>query len=209
MRQIFLTDATIMQGTLDRWLGPGTKARDQKVKGLFIHTGVVSDEEALRLVKWLDRDGGAAWEGQEITGMRRRVQRYGSIIFRYYTEPKQRDPCPIPEELRGLVEKASLLAGAEFDTVIVNEYTGEAGKNRIRMHIDNTYVFGPVVCSFSFLSQAPMIFMKGGGEAKVPLAPGSLAVLTGDARYKWCHGISNIKERRISVTLRTKKAASE
>lgn len=101
------------------------------------------------------------------------------------------------------------------DQVIVNEY--EPGQG-ISAHVDSVPSFGPVVAALSLGSPCVMEFtrLKDRVKAAVRLAPGSLCVMAGDARYAWSHSIAARKSdpdpsglgrrargRRISVTFRT------
>ena len=82
----------------------------------------------------------------------------------------------------------------------------------ISPHIDCIPCFDGVICSLSLISSCVMEFIK---DKKIPilLEPNSLLILSGQARYKWKHGISLRKEdiyygnkiqrkRRISITFR-------
>ncbi|MEV2279114.1 alpha-ketoglutarate-dependent dioxygenase AlkB [Nocardiopsis sp. NPDC049922] len=122
---------------------------------------------------------------------------------------------PLPVWAR---ELAARLAGEEFtdreaDQVIVNEYLPGQG---ISAHVDCVPCFGPVVAAVSLGSACLMDFIDpdDGTKLAVPLAPGSLLVMTGPARYTWRHAIAARKSdpgpagrvprgRRVSVTFRT------
>jgi alkylated DNA repair dioxygenase AlkB len=101
----------------------------------------------------------------------------------------------------------------EADQVIVNEYRPGQG---ISPHVDCVPCFGPVVAAISLGSECVMDFTHpgDGASAAVRLAPGSLCVMTGPARYTWRHGIAARKSdpaehgrrartRRVSLTFRT------
>lgn len=101
----------------------------------------------------------------------------------------------------------------EADQVIVNEYQPGQG---ISAHVDCVPCFGPVVAAISLGSACVMDFTHptDGKKAAVHLAPGSLCVMTGPARYDWRHSIAARKSdpgagariprsRRVSVTFRT------
>ncbi|MEU4849263.1 alpha-ketoglutarate-dependent dioxygenase AlkB [Streptomyces gilvosporeus] len=83
-------------------------------------------------------------------------------------------------------------------------------------HIDCLPCFGPVIAAISLGSGCLMDFTdpEDGAKLGVPLAPGSLLVMTGPARYTWRHAIAPRKSdpgptgrvprgRRVSVTFRT------
>jgi alkylated DNA repair dioxygenase AlkB len=111
----------------------------------------------------------------------------------------------------GLMDRAA-------EQVIVNEYQPGQG---ISAHVDCVPCFGPVVAAISLGSSCLMDFAHpdDGTELAVPLAPGSLLVMTGPARYTWRHAIASRKSdpgaggrvprgRRVSVTFRTVLHAS-
>lgn len=98
------------------------------------------------------------------------------------------------------------------DQAIINEYQPGQG---ISAHVDCVPCFGPVVAAISLGSGCVMDFTypEDGRKAEVYLAPGSLCVMTGPARYEWRHGIAARKSdrragtrvlrgRRVSVTFR-------
>ena len=99
------------------------------------------------------------------------------------------------------------------DQVIVNEYQPGQG---ISKHIDCEPCFKDTIVSLSLGSGCIMEFIHKDDKAKkmpVRLAPKSLIVLSGEARYKWLHGIPARKsdewnghkyprQRRVSLTFR-------
>lgn len=99
------------------------------------------------------------------------------------------------------------------DQVIINEYKPGQGINK---HVDCIGCFGGTIASLSLNSTCAMtlenIYNKKAGQ--IALAPLSLLVLAGEARYEWSHGIHARTEdfianqiiprsRRISLTFRT------
>lgn len=87
------------------------------------------------------------------------------------------------------------------DQAIVNEYvTGQS----IAPHTDCVPCFDGTIVSVSLLNSCFMQFFGPNGEFfSVQLEPGSLLALTGEARWKWMHGIKSVKvDRRVSVTFR-------
>ncbi|MEU6717306.1 alpha-ketoglutarate-dependent dioxygenase AlkB [Nonomuraea sp. NPDC046802] len=147
----------------------------------------------------------------------RRVQHYGhrydygrrSVTSRSSPAP----PIPSWAEQHAKRLVSAGLMRAEADQVIVNEYLPGQG---ISPHIDCVPCFGPVVAAISLGSGCVMDFTHpaNGTRAEVPLAPGSLCVMAGPARYSWRHSIAARKSdpgaagrvprgRRVSVTFRT------
>ncbi|HEU4403997.1 MAG TPA: alpha-ketoglutarate-dependent dioxygenase AlkB [Polyangiaceae bacterium] len=175
--------------------------------GLGLHRAWLAEGEGAALLAAIDAE---AWGGE----LKRRVQHYG---FRY---DYKRRGVSAAERLGPLPPWAARLAarlaaegvfGREPDQVIVNEYQPGQG---IAPHIDAP-AFGPVVASLSLGSACAMGFEGPGGEAlSLWLEPGSLLVLSGEARSAWRHGIaqrrSDVVEgerrprgRRVSLTFRT------
>ena len=166
-----------------------------------------SEREAL-----LARIDGAPWSAD----LRRRVQHYG---WRYDYRSRRVAPSdrigPLPEWLGAIA--ADLARDGHFgrvpDQAIVNEYLPGQG---IAAHVDCEPCFGGVVASLSLGGPALMdLAPVGGGErVSVDLAPGSLLVMSGEARHAWTHAIAARKSdtvdgvrrprgRRVSVTFRT------
>ncbi|GCD96971.1 alpha-ketoglutarate-dependent dioxygenase AlkB [Embleya hyalina] len=175
------------------------------------------------LADWLTADAcrdllrdidAAPWSTQ----LRRRVQHYG----RRYEYGRRRVAIdgeatvpPLPAWARAaavrLVREG--LMDREPEQVIVNEYLPGQG---ISAHVDCVPCFGPIVAAISLGSGCLMDFTdpEGGTKLSVPLAPGSLLVMTGPARFTWRHAIAARRSdpgvdgrvprgRRVSVTLRT------
>lgn len=148
------------------------------------------------------------------TQLARRVQHYG---FRYdYFESSVQgmgSAPPIPPRMASLAER--LVEEGHFsrvpNQVIVNEYLCDQG---IGAHIDRLS-FGPEVATVSLLEAWPMTFNNRQGRVlEVLLEVGSLALMTGEARYVWTHqikprkfdthtGMKVARVRRLSLTFRT------
>ena len=113
----------------------------------------------------------------------------------------------IPEfllELRKLAAPLANLAPAEFQHVLVTEYSPGAG---IGWHRDKE-VFGKVI-GISLLAPCVLRFRRKAGEkwerSNIPIKPRSAYVLTGPARSEWQHSISRVDELRYSITFRNVK----
>ncbi len=151
-----------------------------------------------------------------LNDLKRRVQHYG-FKYDYKARKVNRDMHigELPEWLKRLSEK---LHKDEHmpevaDQVIVNEYQPGQG---ISGHIDCEPCFRDTIASLSLGSGCVMDFTnKDDKTQKIPawLAPRSLVVLSGEARYKWLHGIAARKSdpcegekhergRRVSLTFR-------
>jgi alkylated DNA repair dioxygenase AlkB len=147
--------------------------------------------------------------------LKRRVQHYGyRYDYKARSVPKEARIGILPDWLASLSQQ--LCADGYFktiaDQVIVNEYQPGQG---IALHRDCVPCFGPAIASLSLGSACVMDFehSKTREKTSMLLEPGSLLVLTKDARYLWRHGIAHRKtdrhngkvisrSRRISLTFR-------
>lgn len=178
------------------------------INGLVLIEDFLSKKEEKELVDFIDS---MPW----LTDLKRRVQHYG---FRYdYKLRKTNDNLylgPLPDLFARLTKRLQdeLIATENFDQAIVNEYRPGEG---IAQHIDCKPCFGKSIVSISLLSGVNMKFQEKltGFSFEKNLPPRSLALLEGDARYNWSHGIPNrrtdvvngkpcSRSRRISLTFR-------
>ena len=148
--------------------------------------------------------------------LKRKVQHYG---FKYdYKARKVNLDMRIGELPKWLKRLSYNLREGGYmqemaDQVIVNEYEPGQGITR---HIDCEPCFKDTIASLSLGSGCVMDFTnKHDIQKKIPtwLAPRSLIVLRGEARYEWLHGIAPRKsdewnghkyerQRRVSLTFR-------
>lgn len=176
--------------------------------GLTYHPDFVTENEAERLLIKVDA---APW----ITTFKRRVQHYG---YRYDYKRRTVDESLFLGNLpTWLLPLASRLCNAGLiaeipDQVIVNEYDPGQG---IAPHVDCEPCFGDTILSLTLGSGCIVDFAHTQNKAKhsVWLAPRSLMVMHGSARYDWTHGIAPRKSdiwmgqkisrgRRVSLTFR-------
>ncbi len=180
--------------------------------GLICRPEFITEEEEAKLLAWID---GAEWS----TELQRRVQHYG---WRYDYKKRgidESDRAPeLPEwahELGHRLVDEGLIPNRP-DQLIVNEYLGDQG---IAPHIDHPDDFAEHIATISLLETWLMFFHRTSDRKMLPkhLERRSVAVLTGDARYKWKHEIPQRKtvppiggkgkrtprSRRVSLTFRT------
>ena len=186
-----------------------------KISGLVYHSEFITEAEEKELLACIDR---AEWS----TELRRRVQHYG---WRYDYKQRQIDESmhlgPLPQWAQDLAQR---LVSKDWlkdlpDQVIVNEYCCDQG---ISAHIDAEGSFTEYVATISLLETWGMVFRHrdSGEKVEIPLERRSVAILSGDARYKWTHEIpkrdsesvvdqdgkykpeKRKRERRISLTFR-------
>lgn len=185
------------------WMPPGlTMVRD------FL--GAAEQEELSALA------AGGPWE--RTPGGKRRIQHYGWHVNYATTSVAHMPSRPLPACLQRLADRARAHcpAAAAFDQVTINEY--EPGQG-IGEHVDAHEAFEDAIAIVSLGSPAVLVLRErsdGGGliaRVDVPVAPGSLVLLTGAARYLYTHevpqragdtvnGSFTPRSLRYSVTLR-------
>ncbi len=184
---------------------------EKLIDGLTYVRDYIDEGWHKRLLEHIDKD-----RSQWRTDLKRRVQHYG---YRYDYKARRVDRSDrlgeLPEWLQRLCQKLRADGHLPYlpDQVIVNEY--EPGQG-IASHIDCEPCFGKTIASLSLGSACVMEFKKKVDKNKkvlVWLAPKSLVVLKGAARYEWKHGIPPRKNdewegrkhsrgRRVSLTFR-------
>lgn len=180
-----------------------------QIDGLQVVPDFITAEEETALTDIIDRQ---PW----LSDLKRRVQHYG---WKYDYTARRVDEAmrlgPPPEWLDGLcrcLQQTGHFA-KQPDQVIINEYRPGQG---IAPHIDCVPCFGETIASLSLGSRCMMEFSHAESGEKVTqlLEPRSLLVLSGEARYRWKHGIPARKSdkiagqsiprgRRLSLTFRT------
>lgn len=182
---------------------------DYGIPGLRYQANYLSETEQQALLRQIDAQ---IW----LTELKRRVQHYG---YKYDYRKRAIDHSMalgnLPDWLAQLAEKVQQAGYLPVvaDQVIVNEYFPGQG---IGAHVDCEPCFGDVIVSISLGSACVMDLRHLENKRHVPilLEPGSLLMLSGEARYRWTHGIAARYEdvyagnvlkrgRRVSVTLRT------
>ena len=178
------------------------------VPGLKYVPDFISEREEKDLVAEIDEAG---WS----TELQRRVQHYG---WRYDYKARQIDASmrigPLPEWAVRLAERLGSkgLLTDPPDQVIVNEY---AGDQSIAKHVDSEN-FADGIATISLLESWEMVFREEENprhKETLRLDRRSVAIMTGDARYRWTHEIPKRKyeagpagrverRRRISLTFR-------
>jgi alkylated DNA repair dioxygenase AlkB len=144
--------------------------------------------------------------------LKRRVQHYG---YRYDYKARRVDPSMYLGSLPPFLQNVGTrlltvgLMPRLPDQAIINEY--EPGQG-ITPHVDCEPCFGGFIATVSLNSVYTMDFTDTQSEEvkSVRLALGSCLVFSGEARYRWKHGIKARRlddgihrGRRVSVTFRT------
>lgn len=181
---------TLMQPNLFPIDEPGSVTR---IDGLQVVPDFITAEEEEALTDMIDRQ---PW----LSDLKRRVQHYG---WKYDYTARRVDEAmrlgALPEWLAGLC--CCLQLAGYFpkrpDQVIINEYQPGQG---IAPHIDCVPCFEESIASLSLGSPCVMEFTHAESGEKVTqlLEPCSLLVFSGEARYRWKHGIPARKSDKIA-----------
>ena len=182
----------------------GLNIEESDVPGLTYVKDFITEDEEDELVATIDR---CDWRSD----IKRRVQHYG---WRYDYKARKVDPSmylgPLPDWAGKLVQRLTEkgLVRQPPDQVIVNEYIAAQG---IRPHADSPS-FADGIATISLLESWEMVFREKNAKRKISqvLERRSVAIMNGDARYRWTHEIPNRKtepgrvkrRRRISLTFR-------
>lgn len=164
---------------------------------LTIYEDFISLEEEEELIKAIDDH---KWSDN----LSRQTQHYG---YKYnYRSKSLSETTPFPPFLEELLKKIKNLNStyipndSSFNQCIINNY--EIGQ-RISAHIDSTILFDNTIIALSLLSEARMIFKKFNKLKYVVLKPRSLLIMSDGFRYNWSHELEPVKDRRVSITLRS------
>lgn len=188
----------------------GIREEEILIPGFKLQKDYISREEEAELICHVEQ---GPWE----SSYRRRIQQYGLGYSSEGSEVAQwvRD---FPGWLVPLAERVRVDAPMERfpENCVVNEYMPPLGIGGHRDYAD----FGNTVACVSLGSDIVMDLTNPSENQRVPIhVPArSLWVITGEARWKWLHGIAERltdkirgerreRGRRISLTFRTGKTA--
>jgi len=182
------------------------------ISGLKYVPDFIDASEQSDLIQIIDLLG--SWSAE----LKRRTQHYG---YKYDYTKKQINKDMFLGSIPWWLKKYTLslvhegFFESEPDQVIINEYMPGQGISR---HVDCVPCFGDTIASLSLGSTCLMELenIKSSKKGSVMLAPGSLLVFSGEARYDWMHSIparkedsfkdeTFVRERRVSLTFRTVK----
>ncbi len=176
-----------------------------QISGLIYVPDFLTSAEQTRVLEEVDS---RPWR----TDLKRRVQHYG---YRYDYKARRVDVSMYLGSLPGFaLEIGTRLVDARLfdkapDQLIVNEYMPGQG---ITAHVDCEPCFGDKIAMVSLGWPYEMDFIERTTHEtrSILLATGSVAAISGDARYKWQHRIIGRKhdrgvprKRRVSLTYRT------
>ena len=186
------------------------KYEDPVIKGLYYIPNYLTDDETKQILTYLKKT--KDWFHIGKSSSSRRVMHYGySYAYNRSGIEKLED---VPDLFKELVTinrineyVPELDMQNELEQLIINEYKPGQG---IHPHIDHTKYFGPVIVCLTIGSGIGIDFTKDEHKRTLFVQPGSLYIMSGDARNVWRHGIKRSmydvgKKRgiRVSLTYRT------
>jgi len=199
------------------------------ISGLYYFPEFLTSAAQHEVMDWIDDDDRKDdWRED----LKRRVLHYGwRYDYRAKTTNERLGLLPdIFSTIAGQLAELELPDGARLfnrapDQVIVNEYDNSRPKDKpekqgIALHTDRIDCFGPTVATLSLGDDWEMALQPiketPNQARRVMLVRGSALIMTGDARFKWKHGIQPRKyektdehggrrerQRRLSLTFRT------
>lgn len=193
-----------------------------KINGLYIFENVITKKEQREVLRKMIVDDGklslgippelTEWPEEREYGWPLR-RRKNLVDWTNQRKLQKDDYEKIPDFIEELWKKIldrtkldKLIDGINlFDNAYVNIYRESS---ELRPHVDDPHAWTHWVIGLSMGAKLEMDFVAtdGGGEYKVALPAHSVYVLTGDARYKFTHGIKRGQvfdmPRRVSITFR-------
>jgi alkylated DNA repair dioxygenase AlkB len=166
-----------------------------EVPGLVVHRAFLSPQQQQDVLKWV-RD---AYPSMLLGHALDQVVHFGRV-------PDSVMSC-VPELPEWMTRREPT-----FNHMFINYYA--AGKG-IQPHVD-LLRFDDGIVGISLLGPCDLLFHKlnhrvtsgeemqrGRGErVRVPLQPGDVYILCGEARYAWSHEIPPVQQQRLSITVR-------
>lgn len=174
-----------------------------------IDLGLPADEVLARLVSEI------AWREETITLwgktmlQPRLVAWHGDPDASYVYSGRRFDPQPWNELLSRLRAVVEAVAGAQFNSVLLNYYRD--GRDSVAMHSDDETELGrePLIASLSLGETRTLVFRHKTNKAiktwHLPLTSGSLLVMKGPTQRCWQHAVPKMTAPcgpRVNLTFR-------
>jgi alkylated DNA repair dioxygenase AlkB len=182
------------------------------IPGLFLCENFLSNEEEQYYLDKLYNDNNPyLWD----TTMKRRVIHYGYLYSYKFVNNSQRQAYPLPDWITELFDKRLRITNDEpLNNIenfmayknnklmaIVNEYTHRQG---IAPHIDDPEKFGGWIMCVILSEGCYVNFHLDDITTPIYIPNKSIYIMTGDARYKYRHSITNQSySKRVSITFRS------
>jgi alkylated DNA repair dioxygenase AlkB len=189
--------------------GAGAPAAPLLPEGLRYEEEFLSREEEAALVAVIGQLPLAAMKYQQYTALRRVVSYGGQYDF---SAQRLEEAPPLPAWLEPLRVRAAAWAGIEparFTQALVAEYRPGTPLGWHRDVPDFEDIVGISLANEAVMRWRPYPpdAPKRADIVKLTLAPRSIYLLRGAARWGWQHSVAPTKALRYSITLRTPSAA--
>jgi alkylated DNA repair dioxygenase AlkB len=173
--------------------------------GLLYQPGFLSAGEEAQLLDWIATLPLHAARYKAYTA-RRRVASFGTSYD--FDDQRLLPAPPLPAQLRALRERAAAwarLAAADFHNALIAEYAPGTPLGWHRDVPDHEVVVGVSLRGAARMRfrRYPPTQPRAADVFSLELAPRSIYVLRGEARWAWQHSIAPTDELRYSITLRT------
>ena len=185
------------------------------IPGLYYYPCFLSDAEQTQLLENLANQ--TQWMSVGASENSRKVIHFGSE-YKYRTSVEKANVEPFPDWIQSLKQKLvdleEIPKELPFDQCIVNQYLPSQG---ISAHIDDPRQFTDFVACFTVGSGGTMVFQKENEKIELFVKPGSLYIMSGEARFEWKHsmvgkksdvvdGEKRMRGVRTSITFRSVRA---
>ncbi|KHS42732.1 alpha-ketoglutarate-dependent dioxygenase AlkB [Novosphingobium subterraneum] len=172
------------------------------IPGLFLIEDLVDEAAQLSLITEIEETSLAPFRFQQWTGMRETASYGLHYDFTASTLSEAEAFRPWLDKLARMVEAKCELPGRSIVHALLTRYPVGAA---IGWHRDRA-IFGEVF-GISLGTEAVLRLRRrqpaGFSRYSLPLRPGSLYRLSGEARNQWEHSIAPLQQLRRSITLRT------
>jgi alkylated DNA repair dioxygenase AlkB len=137
---------------------------------------------------------------------------YGDPGAAYTYSGVRNEPQPWTPLLRELRDRAAAVAGARFNSVLLNRYRD--GRDGMGWHADDERELAPVIASLSVGAVRTFELRHRADRERIalPLGSGSLIVMAGDTQRHWMHRVPknpHAQGERINLTFRWVDVAAE
>lgn len=176
--------------------------------GMRYEPEFLAREEEAALIAIIGRLPLANMKYQQYEALRRVVSYGGQYDF---SRQKLEEAAPLPSWLDPLRERAGAWAGiapADFTHALVAEYQPGTPLGWHRDVPDFEHIVGVSLGNEAVMRFRRYPHEKGSRDAlKLAVAPRSIYLLRGPARWGWQHSVAPTKALRYSITLRTARAS--
>ena len=157
-----------------------------RIPGLFIYYDYLDSVGEQTLIDYIMSQPWPVLLAPGGAPMKRKTQHYG-YYYSYSAKSTSEVAPPITGPLEVIRKNLADTLGRPFNQIIINLYERNQG---ISAHIDKLD-YGDLIITISLAADTIMTFSRDGVEVNIYLPRRSMVIMSGDARYKWYHAISD------------------